>query len=89
MQKLIIDSHNRFWINKDNYLHRKNGPALEWADGYRVWCINGKFIKEEIPANTFGDLCFQDELLYLNLSYDHPMIQSHPDIDSDSKNRSC
>jgi hypothetical protein len=29
-------------------LHRENGPAVEWINAYKEWCING----ELLPCTT-------------------------------------
>ena len=28
-------------------LHREDGPACEWADGYKAWYLNGKELTEK------------------------------------------
>lgn len=30
-------------FNKNGELHREDGPAIEWCDGTKKWCINGKY----------------------------------------------
>ena len=30
--------------------HREGGPAVEWADGYKEWYLNGKRHREDGPA---------------------------------------
>ena len=31
----------------DGKLHREDGPAIIWDNGFKEWWINGKFIKFE------------------------------------------
>ena len=31
-------------------LHREDGPAMEWADGDRLWYLNGKLHRMDGPA---------------------------------------
>jgi len=39
------------WHRKDNnLLHREDGPAVEYADGTKQWCQNGKFHRIDGPA---------------------------------------
>ena len=38
-----------FWF-KGLKLHRKNGPAIEWANGNKEWRINGELHREDGPA---------------------------------------
>jgi hypothetical protein len=44
-----------FWFNSQGQLHRENGPAIEYADGSRVWCQNGKVHRVDGPAIEYGD----------------------------------
>jgi len=38
---------NIFWNNKRNQLHRVDGPAVEYTNGYKEWHINGRKIRSE------------------------------------------
>ena len=39
------------YINKYGQLHRDGGlPAIEWANGNKVWYVNGQFHREDGPA---------------------------------------
>jgi len=31
-------------------LHREDGPAIEWTDGYKSWYLDGKRHREDGPA---------------------------------------
>lgn len=31
----------KLWYNKDRQLHRIDGPAVIWPDGYVTWWLNG------------------------------------------------
>jgi hypothetical protein len=31
------------WYKK-GFVHREDGPAVEWINGLRLWCLNGKEI---------------------------------------------
>jgi hypothetical protein len=35
--------------------HREDGPAVEFADGYKEWYINGKYHREDGPAFEYVD----------------------------------
>ena len=35
---------------KDTYIHREDGPALEWADGNKFWYIKGMLHRTDGPA---------------------------------------
>ena len=53
--ELSIDKNgNRMWyktgINYSFKLHRLDGPAVEWADGNKVWYVNGHKHREDGPA---------------------------------------
>jgi hypothetical protein len=36
------------WWFLNGKLHRENGPAVEWINAYKEWCING----ELLPCTT-------------------------------------
>jgi hypothetical protein len=38
------------WFNEKNELDRLDGPAVEWVDGSKVWCANGKRHRLDGPA---------------------------------------
>ena len=40
----------RRYYNKDDQLHRTNGPAIEWADGGKSWWQNGQLHRIDGPA---------------------------------------
>lgn len=35
--------------------HRENGPAIEWSDGTKEWCLNGQFHREDGPAVEYAN----------------------------------
>jgi hypothetical protein len=41
---LIIDKYGTCRYYKDDLLHREDGPAIEYADGSKWWCLNGEII---------------------------------------------
>jgi hypothetical protein len=42
----VVADGSKFWYLKDK-LHREDGPAIEWANGYKSWYLNGKYMTEE------------------------------------------
>ena len=47
---LIIDEYgNKSWYLND-LLHREDGPAVEYVNGYKCWYLNGKLHREDGPA---------------------------------------
>ena len=36
-------------------LHREDGPAIEWANGYKAWYLNGELHREDGPAAEWAD----------------------------------
>ena len=40
---LSVDSDgDKIWRNKQGQVHRRDGPAAEWTDGYKAWYVNDK-----------------------------------------------
>ena len=46
----ISSSGNKEWRNKNNNLHREDGPAVEYSSGTKVWYFNGKRHRFTGPA---------------------------------------
>jgi hypothetical protein len=54
--KVTVDKDkNRFWYNEKNYLHRLDGPAVEYANGYKAWLVEGKYHRLDGPAIECAD----------------------------------
>jgi hypothetical protein len=54
--KINEDGDKTYWKNKEmTILHREDGPAIEWVDGYKEWRINGKRHREDGPAYEGAD----------------------------------
>ena len=52
-QYIEIDEYGNTFYFKDkemNIFHREDGPAIEYADGYKGWYLNGKRHREDGPA---------------------------------------
>jgi hypothetical protein len=43
------------WKLPNGNLHREDGPAYEWPDGYQAWYVKGKLHREDGPAIVNGD----------------------------------
>ena len=59
-QFIHIDEHgNKFYYSDKSIAvrlrHREDGPAIEWADGSKVWFINGNYHREDGPAIEDAD----------------------------------
>ena len=46
----LIEHSERIWRNAAGKLHRKDGPAVESANGNKEWWVNGKLHREGLPA---------------------------------------
>jgi len=59
MIKVFFETDERgtvYWfIEGTRYLHRENGPAIEYADGHKEWYQNGKLHREDGPAVEWID----------------------------------
>jgi hypothetical protein len=47
---LIINENGTKCYYLNDLLHREDGPAVEWTDGYKAWLINGEHHREDGPA---------------------------------------
>ena len=43
------------WFNADNKYHRVDGPAIEYANGSKLWLLHGKRHRDNGPALELAD----------------------------------
>jgi hypothetical protein len=43
------------YLNDNGDYHREDGPAIEWTEGSKCWCINGLKHREDGPAVISSD----------------------------------
>ncbi len=48
--RVVVNEYARCYYDKDNQLHRTNGPAVIWADGTKYWYHNGLRHRTDGPA---------------------------------------
>ncbi len=49
--KVTIDEDKTIiWYNEKDQIHRLDGPAVEWANGYKEWWVKGKLHRLDGPA---------------------------------------
>lgn len=54
--KVTVDEYKTIrWYNEKNQLHRLDGPAIEDADGYKAWLVEGKLHRLDGPAIEWAD----------------------------------
>ena len=64
MSNPVIDlDGNKFWYNEQGKLHRVDGPAIKWWNGYKAWWSHGKLHREDGPAIEYAN---GDREWYLN-----------------------
>jgi hypothetical protein len=49
--KVTVDENKNIrWYNDKDEYHRLDGPAIEYANGYKEWCVEGKLHRLDGPA---------------------------------------
>jgi len=43
----VYDNGTTHWYNLEGQLHREDGAAIEYADGYKAWYLDGVKYTEE------------------------------------------
>lgn len=64
--------------NELGKLHSIDGPAIEWSNGDKWWCINGLRHREDGPAMEYSDgrkLWFLDNIEYTEEEYNQEVIK--------------
>jgi hypothetical protein len=51
----IDECGTKFWRNSKGKYHRTDGPAVEYADGSKVWYVYGKLHRTDGPAIEFSN----------------------------------
>ena len=46
----IVSNNLTEWVNEKGLLHRLDGPAREYSDGYKSWWVDGKRHRVDGPA---------------------------------------
>lgn len=54
MKYWLLGNKNEFWIT-GKLLHRRDGPAIEWANGVKEWWVEGTIHREDGPAIEYPD----------------------------------
>jgi hypothetical protein len=53
---LVVDSNGtKLWKNKNNQLHRIDGPAAEYSNGHNAWYQNDLLHRIDGPAVEYND----------------------------------
>ena len=50
----VNESGTKRWL-LHGYLHREDGPAVEWSNGSKQWYLNDKLHREDGPACEWAD----------------------------------
>jgi hypothetical protein len=54
--KVTVDEFKTIrWYNDKDQLHRLDGPAVEYAGGYKAWHVEGKLHRLDGPAVEYAD----------------------------------
>ena len=54
--KVTVDEDKTIhWYNDKDEYHRLDGPAIEYADGYKAWLVEGKYHRLDGPAVEEAD----------------------------------
>ena len=43
------------WRNLEGKMHRLDGPAIEYSDGYKAWWVNGQLHRIDGPAVEYSE----------------------------------
>jgi hypothetical protein len=43
----IVSKFVTKWYNENDQLHREDGPAIEYSDGFKYWYLDGLKLTEE------------------------------------------
>ena len=52
--KAYVKRNCVYWLNDKGQHHREDGPAWEYADGSKLWFLNGLRHREDGPAIVYS-----------------------------------
>ena len=55
MRKIINKFGETYYYNENDKLHREDGPAKEYPNGYKAWYKNGLCHREDGPAIEYSN----------------------------------
>jgi len=50
----INECGDKYWY-LNNFLHREDGPAVEWANGDKFWFLHGQCHRADGPAAEYAN----------------------------------
>ncbi len=53
---IICPNPSKAYFNKEIQLHSTDGPAISWDDGYKIYCLFGTAVNEEIVMSNVEKL---------------------------------
>jgi hypothetical protein len=45
----------KYWYDSNGEFHRDDGPAIEYADGDKLWCQHGNIHRDDGPAVEYAN----------------------------------
>lgn len=48
--KIVDENGTTMWLTENGREHREDGPAVIFADGSELWCLNGLLHRDDGPA---------------------------------------
>ena len=65
--------------NEDGFLHREDGPAVEYLNGDKSWWVNGKRHREDGPATQWSigfDVWYLSDACFLTKEeFEHELVK--------------
>jgi hypothetical protein len=55
MSMCSSSNRDKSWKDADGKFHREDGPALEYANGLKIWYWHGELHREDGPAIQYAD----------------------------------
>ena len=75
--EIVIDEYGTKRWYQNGFLHRLDGPAIEWKEGGKEWYVNGELHRLDGPARIWIDgtkVWFQQNILHRD---DGPAVEQY------------
>ena len=60
----IDEDGNTVWRLPNRNIHRTDGPAVEWTDGYKQWRLDGKYLSFDQWLEQTPGLTDEEKVMY-------------------------
>jgi len=76
MGSKVYENGIKEWKLPNGFLHREDGPAVEYSSGYKAWYLNGEKHRKDGPTVEYNGtkVWYLNGIEYTEQDYKHKMM---------------